>query len=180
MRKPKIRQRIAVISLLVMLFCSWGNVALAAEELPVVDDAVVDMTESNEVMADEEPESVMPRDITTGPSTWCVLQKNATAYYAPYGTGCAVAKTFTKGQGVFVLSRDYDCFYVYWYEDGKENYGYITISAINLTGYEWTQYDIYEKATCTATTQVLAGAGTTNTYKRIGEIYSGESLKSIW
>jgi len=173
MYKQTFQQRIAMIVLLALLFCCWGNVALA-EEAPS-SAGNISVATSDNMQSIDENETVMPMDITTGSGTWCLLQKNATAYYAPYGTGCAVAKSFTKGQGVYVLSRDYDCYYVYWYESGKENYGYITMSALNPPSYIWTQYDIYEKATCSATTQVLAGAGTTNTYKNIGEIYSGES-----
>ena len=54
-------------------------------------------------------------------------------------------------------------------------YGYIPIVNTNLSGIAYIQYDIFRPATCTATTPVLSGAGTTNTYMSTGEIYAGEN-----
>lgn len=124
----------------------------------------------------EEGSEVMPRDITFGGPTWCTLKTAATVYYAPYGTGCAPTEyTLPAGRGVYLVSRDYDYFYVYWYVDNKEMYGYIAMSALNLpSSYVWTEYDVYRPGRCTATTTVLSYAGTANSYHVIGEIYADE------
>lgn len=120
---------------------------------------------------------MMPLDISYGDRAWHLLTAATTVYHAPYGTGCAsTGYTLAAGKGVFIIGREYEYYYVYWTVDtSKEMYGYIPITSISGSYNSWIQYDVYRKATCTATTQVLSGPGTTNTYVNIGEIYSGEA-----
>jgi len=120
--------------------------------------------------------AITPRDITYNEGIWSILKSSSTVYYAPYATGNAPTEyTLAAGSGVYVRGRVYDYYYVYWYINGKEMYGYIPISKLDVTGYVWINYDLYQKASCTATTPVLSGPGTTNTYFSYGEIYAGES-----
>jgi len=162
---------ISIVVILVVLFINFNHVAIAENEgIEIVPDKAASL-----ISAEEENE-LTPRDITFGGPTWCTLKATAKVYYAPYGTGCAETEyTLSAGSGVYVVSRDYDYFYVYWYIGNKEMYGYIAMSALNIpSNYTWTEYDVYKPGKCTATTTVLSYAGTANSYFVIGEIYANE------
>ncbi|MBQ3084913.1 MAG: hypothetical protein IJC46_05635 [Clostridia bacterium] len=174
MFKKILCRRIALATILTLLLVTLGFNASAQSDAS--SDALIGETPLIPISEGSDSSAVAPCGMTFGGSNpWCTFVTSATAYYAPYGTGCAsTGKTFTAGQGAFLVSRDYDYYYVYWYENQKEVYGYVPISSLNITGFAWTQYDIYRPGVCTATTQVLSFAGTTNTYKWIGEIYADE------
>ncbi|MBR6794085.1 MAG: hypothetical protein IKM48_07015 [Clostridia bacterium] len=176
MRKRKALRLVAIVAALVLLLVNWSNVAIAEDE----GTAGIVSAGETPLLPEEgggEGSEMGTRDVTFGNPVWCTLKTSATVYYAPYGTGCAsTGYTLAAGKSVYLYSRDYDYFYVCWYIDNKEMYGYIAMSAINLPStYSWTQYDVYRPGRCTATTTVLSYAGTANTYHVIGEIYAEEN-----
>ena len=123
-----------------------------------------------------ENEQIMPLAMGFSPA-WYATTSAATLTYAPHPSVSAVTSYYLPaGTGVWLLGRTYDCFYVHYdVPGGKVMRGYIPISALNPTSYLWIDYDVYRPAVCTATTQVLSGPGTTNTYYAIGEVYANEA-----
>lgn len=157
--------------ILILLFSNLSG-ALYAEE--TVEEDTTEQTVGEETT--DEEEGIMPCDIIYNQEIFAVLNRNVTVYCAPYEWGNASSGyTLSAGQGVFVIGREYECFYVYWYIGDREMYGYIPLSSVSVSNYYWIEYDIFRPGTCTATTPVLSYAGTTNTYFNIGEIYAGES-----
>ncbi len=125
---------IAIVIIFALLFINWGSAAIAdgnegtAGIVSAGETLLIPIVEGAEEAGD-----VMPMDITFGGPTYCTLKTSATVYYAPYGSDCApTSYTLAAGKGVYLVSRDYDYFYVYWYVDNKEMYGYIAMSAIDL------------------------------------------------
>lgn len=165
------RRWAAVVMILILLFSNLSG-ALYAEE--TVEEDTTEQTVGEETT--DEEEGIMPCDIIYNQEIFAVLNRNVTVYCAPYEWGNASSGyTLSAGQGVFVIGREYECFYVYWYIGDREMYGYIPLSSVSVSNYYWIEYDIFRPGTCTATTPVLSYAGTTNTYFNIGEIYAGES-----
>lgn len=165
------RRWAAVVMILILLFSNLSG-ALYAEE--TVEEETTEQTVGEETT--DEEEGIMPCDIIYNQEIFAVLNRNVTVYCAPYEWGNASSGyTLSAGQGVFVIGREYECFYVYWYIGDREMYGYIPLSSVSVSNYYWIEYDIFRPGTCTATTPVLSYAGTTNTYFNIGEIYAGES-----
>ncbi len=176
MQKKTFWKYVAIISIFSCLIINWGNVAIAdnGEETAGIvssgETPLIPIDEGSDGSAD-----VTPLDITYGDSTWYILQTSATVYYAPYGTGCAsTGYTLSAGEGVFLQGREYDYFYVCFYVGQKEMYGYIPMSAISPSNYVWIQYDIYRPGTCTGSTPVRAGAGSSNTYIEYDALAAGE------
>ncbi len=178
MQKRTLWQSIAIAVIFALLFVNWSGGSIAESTggpTEIVSTRETPLTPSGE---SEGTGTAMPRDITFGTPTLCTLKTSTTPYYAPYGSSISAptGHTLSAGANVYVVSRDYDYFYICWYINGKEMYGYVPMSAVNApASYVWTQYDVYRPGTCTATTPVLSNAGTTNTYVSVGEIYAGEN-----
>lgn len=116
------------------------------------------------------------RNIVYNVEIWATFSAATRVYYAPYASGNAPTEyTMPAGSGAFVRGRVYDYYYIYWYINEKIMFGYVPISSLNVTGWIWINYDHYKPATCSATTTVLSGPGTTNTYFATGTIFSGEA-----
>ncbi len=164
----KYRNIFACLIVFVLLGSMFMSAAPAvAEELSV---------EEMQPIGDTGNEQVMPLSMVLT-NTWCTTTAASTLMYAPYPSiSAATAYTVPLGASVCLLGRTYDCFYVHYeVPNGKVIRGYIPISVLNPTSYIWIDYDVFRPATCTATTQVISGPGTTNTYYATGEIYANEN-----
>lgn len=163
----KFRNIFACLIVFVLLGSMFMSAAPAvAEELSV---------EEMQPIGDAGNEQVMPLALEFTPA-WYATTAAATLTYAPYPSiSAATPYTVPAGDGVWLLGRTYDCYYVHYVvPNGKVIRGYIPIGALNPTSYIWIDYDVFLPATCTATTQVISGPGTTNTYYATGEIYANE------
>ena len=171
MHKRKVRQVIAVVVTMVLILLNLCGIDLV-ENKGIAAGISAGETPLIPSEGGGEEGSFAPRDIQYGTPVFCYLTRAVTPMYAPYGTGCAsLGITLPVNHGVYVLGRDYDCFYVYWYDsNNKEVYAYIPNDSISLSAYAWTQYDVYRKGECSANTQVLSGPGTLNTYVHVDYI----------
>lgn len=173
--KKKNRRKIAVLLTIVLLLSSFRMITFA-------DTILIDPSISEEIGAGTPGSfgagdgTVTPLDIGYGTARAGKVTVASTVYYAPHpNVSASTGYTLSVGADFFCMGREYEYLYIYWYIGNKEMYGYIPIVNTNLSGIAYIQYDIFRPATCTATTPVLSGAGTTNTYMSTGEIYAGES-----
>ena len=170
MHKRKVRQVIAVVVTMVLILLNLCGVSLV-ENKEIAAGISAGETPLIPSEGGDEEEALTPRDIQYGTAVFCYLTKAVTPMYAPYGSGCAsLGITLPVNRGVYVLARDYGCFYVYWYDsNNKEVYAYIPNDSINLSECAWTQYDVYRKGLYfgAESTRVLSGPGTINTYVHV-------------
>lgn len=161
--------RLIAINLFLSMFIGTVRAEpVITSNAPLVEDALI-VEEGSE-------NAVAPCDISFNEGVWTTLNSQSVVYHAPYATGNAPSQyTLPAGHGVFVCGRAYEYYYVYWYINGKEMYGYIPISKLTVTNWIWIQYDLYQMGHCTGETTVLSGPGTTNTYIAYGTIYANEA-----
>ena len=172
--KKKNRRKIAVLLIMVLTVSSFRMITFA--------DPLLEEPSLQEQTLSKTPDSLgtaggaETRDIGYGTARAGKVTVASTIYHAPHpNVSASTGYTLSVDANFYCMGREYDYLYIYWYIGNKEMFGYIPIANTNLSGIAYIQYDIFRPATCSATTPVLSGAGTTNTYMSVGEIYAGES-----
>ncbi len=165
------RRRIAVFLMIALLISSLQMVTTA--DAPLTESVIEKPLES----IDASGETVMPLDMNIDNYVYITLKTAATVMYAPHpNVSASTGYNLAAGTQVHTFGRTYDYYYIGWYIGTKLMYGYVPVSAVNKPSTTtWISYDIYRPATCSATTTVLAGAGTTNTFMQTGTIYANET-----
>lgn len=72
--------------------------------------------------------------------------KTANVYLAPYNTTEHITATIAANKSVTVIDRELDFLYVYYYDGSVRKSGYLKISDVNASGYQYHTYTHYESA----------------------------------